>query len=147
VLALDNVIDQTTGTVRLRSQFTNDDNTLFPGQFVNVRLLVDTLKGKTLIPTAAIQRNAQAEFVYIVKSDQTVEMRNIQTDITDGDTTAIEGVQPGETLVTDNFNRIQDKAKVAPRKPEEAGGKAGSRGRRGGDTNANAATNGGDGRQ
>jgi multidrug efflux system membrane fusion protein len=119
VLALDNVIDPTTGTLRIKSIFTNEDNALFPSQFVNIKLLIDTLHGKTLIPTVAVQRNAQSAFVYVIKADQTVEMRTIKTDVTDGDTTAVEGVNPGEVIVTDNFNRLQDGAKVAERKPGE----------------------------
>ncbi len=117
VLALDNLIDTATGTIRLKSIFTNADNALFPNQFVNVRLLVDTLTNKTLIPSSAVQRNAQSAFVFVVKSDETVEMRTVQTDVTDGETTSVEGVKPGEVVVTDNFNRLQDKARVAPRKP------------------------------
>jgi len=119
VLALDNVIDAATGTVRLKSIFTNADNALFPNQFVNVNLLLDTLHGKTLIPTSSVQRNAQSAFVYVLKPDETVEMRTIQTDVTDGETTAVEGLSPGEAIVTDNFNRLQDKAKVSERKPGE----------------------------
>jgi membrane fusion protein, multidrug efflux system len=119
VLALDNVIDPTTGTVRLKSIFTNADYALFPSQFVNVKLLIDTLHGKTLIPTVAIQRNAQAAFVYVMKPDSTVHMQNIITDETDGDTTAVEGINPGDAIVTDNFNRLQDGVKVTERKPGE----------------------------
>jgi multidrug efflux system membrane fusion protein len=115
VLALDNVIDSTTGTLRIKSIFTNEDNALFPSQFVNVKLLIDTLHDKTLIPTSAVQRNAQDSFVYVFKPDQTVEMRSIKTDVTDGDTTAVEGLSPGEIIVTDNFNRLQNGAKVAER--------------------------------
>jgi multidrug efflux system membrane fusion protein len=86
---------------------------------VNVNLLLDTLHGKTLIPTSSVQRNAQSAFVYVLKPDETVEMRTIQTDVTDGETTAVEGLSPGEAIVTDNFNRLQDKAKVSERKPGE----------------------------
>ena len=122
VLALDNLIDSTTGTIRLRSVFSNEDNALFPNQFVNVQLLIDTLRDKTLIPASAVQRSAQAAFVYVVKSDETVEMRTIKTDATDGNVIAVDGLQPGELIVTDNFNRLQDGAKISERKAEESGG-------------------------
>ena len=77
LLTLDNVIDTTTGTLRLKAIFDNKDNALFPSQFVNVKLLVDTQHNVTLIPTPAIQRNAQGAFVYVIKSDQTASMRTI----------------------------------------------------------------------
>lgn len=130
VLALDNLIDTTTGTIRLKSVFSNEDNTLFPNQFVNVQLLIDTLKDKTLIPASAVQRSAQSAFVYVVKPDETVEMRTIKTDATDGNVTAVEGLQPGEPIVTDNFNRLADGAKISERKPGESGeGKPGGAGK------------------
>ncbi len=121
VLALDNQIDSTTGTVRLRSLFTNADNALFPNQFVNVKLLIDTLRGKTLIPSVAVQRNAQAAYVYVVGTNETAQMRPIKTQVTDGDTTEVEGVNPGDVIVTDNFNRLQDGARISERKPGAGG--------------------------
>lgn len=123
IMALDSQIDVTTGTIRLRSVFTNEDNALFPNQFVNVSLLLDTLTNKTLIPSYAVQRNVQAAYAYVVKSDETVEMRSITTDATDGNVTAVEGLNPGETIVTDNFNRLTDGAKVSVRQPNEGGEK------------------------
>lgn len=130
VLALDNLIDSTTGTIRIRSVFSNEDNALFPNQFVNAQLLIDTLHGKTLIPAYAVQRNAQTAFVYVVKPDETVEMRTIKTEATDGNVTAVDGLQPGELIVTDNFNRLSDGAKISERKPGEgAEGKPGGAGR------------------
>lgn len=130
VLALDNLIDSTTGTIRLKSVFSNEDNTLFPNQFVNVQLLIDTLKDKTLIPASAVQRNAQAAFVYVVKSDETVEMRTVKTEATDGNITAVDGLQPGELIVTDNFNRLSDGAKISERKADGSGeGKPGDTGK------------------
>jgi multidrug efflux system membrane fusion protein len=75
----DNVIDITTGTVKLRAVFDNKDDTLFPNQFVNVRLLVDTVKDATVVPVAAIQRGQPGTFVYLVKADDTVEIRVVET--------------------------------------------------------------------
>ena len=125
VLALDNMIDPLTGTIRLKAIFTNEADALFPNQFVNAKLLIDTLHGQNLVPEAAIQRNGQTTFVYVVKPDGTVEMRTIKAGATDSGTTAVEGVKPGEVLATDNFNRLQDGVKVTPRKPEDATKKAG----------------------
>jgi multidrug efflux system membrane fusion protein len=120
ILALDNLIDSGTGTIRLKAIFTNEDNALFPNQFVNAKLLIDTLHGQTLIPASAVQRNGQATFVYVLTGTNTVAMRTVKVGITDGDTTAVEGVKAGEVLVTDNFNRLQDGIKVSQRKPEDS---------------------------
>ena len=125
VLALDNIIDSGTGTVRLKALFTNADNALFPSQFVNVRLLIDTLRGQTLIPASVIQRNGTATFVYVLDEDDVVEMRTVKVGITDGDTAAVEGVNPGEVLAADNFNRLQDGTPVRPRGTNDAPKKAG----------------------
>jgi multidrug efflux system membrane fusion protein len=122
VSALDNQIDATTGTVRLRAVFANQNAILFPNQFVNAKMLVSTEHGAILIPNAAIQRNGDKAYVYVVKPDQTVEMRNITTGITDGNVTAVTGVQPGETLVTDGFDKLQDGAKVAVQQNGGSGG-------------------------
>jgi membrane fusion protein, multidrug efflux system len=113
LLALDNQIDPTTGTVRLKGAFTNEDNLLFPNQFVNARLLVTTEHGATLVPTGAIQRNAQGPFVYVVETNQTVAMRPVTVGTTDGNVTAVEGVEPGEVIAANNFNRLQEGAKEA----------------------------------
>jgi multidrug efflux system membrane fusion protein len=125
VLALDNQIDTGTGTIRIKAVFTNEDNALFPNQFVNAKLLIDTLHNQTLIPSAVVQRNGQAAFVFVVKPDSTVEMRTITLGTTDGNTTAVTGVKPGEALAADNFNRLQDKVKVTQRKPEDVKKKSG----------------------
>jgi multidrug efflux system membrane fusion protein len=129
VLALDNQIDSNTGTVRLRSLFANEDNALFPNQFVNVSLLIDTLRNKTLIPASAVQRNAQVAFVYVV-TNETAQMRTIKVDATDGNVAAVDGLQPGETIVTDNFNRLQDGAKISERKPGDNENRASGAGAR-----------------
>ena len=117
LLTVDNEIDATTGTVRLKALFPNDDNALFPNQFVNARLLVETQHEATLIPTMAIQRNAQGAFVYLVKPDQTVAMHTISVGTTDGDMTAVEGLKAGDVIAADNFDRLRDGVKIAARDP------------------------------
>jgi len=113
--AVDNQIDQTTGTVRLRAVFPNQEDALFPSQFVNARLLVDTLRNTVLVPTAAIQRSPTATFVYRVKPDRTVESRNVVVQLTEGDTTALRGgLAPGDVVVTDGVDRLRPGMKVAP---------------------------------
>jgi multidrug efflux system membrane fusion protein len=119
VLALDNLIDVGTGTIKIKSIFTNENNALFPNQFVNAKLLIETLHNQTLIPASTIQRNGQSSFVYVLTETNTVEMRPVKIGATDGDSTAVEGVRPGEALAADNFNRLQDGSQVAPRKPED----------------------------
>ncbi len=118
VLTIDNQIDTTTGTVKVRATFSNRDFKLFPNEFVNAKLLVRTLDNVNLIPTAAIQRNSDVAFVYVVNpTTKAVQSRNINIATTDGDTAAVTGVSPGETLVTDGFDRLQDGVKVVIRKP------------------------------
>lgn len=124
LLTLDNVIDTTTGTLKLKAIFPNTDNALFASQFVNARLLVDTLHNAVLIPTPAIQRNAQGAFVYVIKSDQTAAIRSLTPGATDGAVTAVDGLQPGETIAINGFDKLQDGAKVtvrAPKNPNDAG--------------------------
>jgi multidrug efflux system membrane fusion protein len=123
LLTLDNVIDPTTGTLKLKAIFDNRDGALFPSQFVNVRLLVDTQHNVTLVPTPAIQRNAQGAFVYVIKSDQTASMRTITLGTTDGNVTAVQGVEPQEVVAVNGFDKLQDGAKVSVRKP--SGGASG----------------------
>lgn len=113
LLALDNQIDPTTGTVRLKGVFTNEDNALFPNQFVNARLLVTTERDATLVPSVAIQRNAQGAFVYIVGTNQTVAMRPVTPGPSDGNLTAVQGVEPGDVIASNNFNRLQEGAKIS----------------------------------
>ena len=112
LLTLDNQIDTTTGTVKLKAIFPNTDASLFPNQFVNSRLLVDTEHDVTLIPTAAIQRNAQGAFVYVIQSDQTASLRNITVGTTDRDKVAVQGVQPDEVIAVNGFDKLQNGAKV-----------------------------------
>ena len=113
---IDNQIDPSTGTVKVKAVFSNADSELFPNQFVNARLLVDTLHGATLVPNAAIQHSPQSAFVYVVKADQTVEVRNVEVKLTEGNETAIaKGVNPGEIVVTDGVDKLQPGTKVIAR--------------------------------
>src|SRR5450830_1531654 len=115
LLTIDNQVDATTGTVKLKAQFPNTDFALFPNQFVNIRMLLDTRQGATVIPSAAIQRGSKGLFVYVVKQDNTVTVRNIKTGPTEGDVTAVEdGVASGETVVVDGIDRLREGAKVEP---------------------------------
>ena len=115
LLTVDNQIDPTTGTVKLKAQFSNDDYTLFPNQFVNVRMLVNVKKGATVIASAAIQRGTQGIFVYVMKPDQTVTVRQVKTGPTQGDETAIDtGLAPDELVVVDGTDKLREGAKVEP---------------------------------
>ena len=113
LLTLDNQIDPTTGTIKLKAIFPNSNGELFANQFVNARLLVDTTQGAILIPASAIQRNAQGAFVYVIKPDNTATIRTVTVGTTDGDTVAVQGIQPGETVATKGFEKLQDGARVA----------------------------------
>jgi multidrug efflux system membrane fusion protein len=112
--AIDSQIDPSSGTVRFKATFPNDDEALFPNQFVNARVLVDTLRGTVTVPTAALQRGPQSTFVYVVKPDSTVELRQVSAGPAEGDSTSItSGLAAGETLVTDGVDKLQPGAKVA----------------------------------
>jgi multidrug efflux system membrane fusion protein len=119
LVAIDNQVDPGTGTVRLKALFTNEDKALFPNQFVNAQLLVDTLKGAVIVPTAAVQRSPQGAFVYVVKGDGTVELKVVEVQGTDGDDTAVsKGLSGGETVVTDGLEKLRPGSKVAlPKAP------------------------------
>ena len=117
LLTLDNSVDTTTGTIRLRAQFANDDLTLFPNQFVNARLLLDTLKNVTLLPTSAIQRNAQGPFVYLIKPDQTATLHSIKVGVTEGNVTSVEGVNPGDVVAASGFDKLTDGSRIRIRTP------------------------------
>jgi multidrug efflux system membrane fusion protein len=121
VLAIDSQIDIATGTVRVRATYPNRDNVLFPNEFVNARLLVKTLMGVNIIPTAAIQRNNDIAFVYVVNTNGTVKSQNVNVATTDGNNAAVTGVVPGQTVVTDGFDKLQDGAKVVVRQPRQGG--------------------------
>jgi multidrug efflux system membrane fusion protein len=116
VSTYDNEIDLTTGTFKIRAQFANPDGALFPNQFVNIKLLVDTMSGATLAPNAAVQVGASGSFVYVVKSDSTVAVRKVTTGPADAKNTVIlSGLTAGENVVTDGVDRLRDGAKVVVR--------------------------------
>jgi membrane fusion protein, multidrug efflux system len=120
--ALDNEIDPTTGTLKLRATFDNEQGTLFPNQFINVRLLVDRKQGVTVVPTAAVQRNAQATYVYAVKPDSTVTVRPITTGTTEGeDTEVVTGLAPDEVVVMTGVDKLQEGSKVNAQIPSTTG--------------------------
>lgn len=111
--SLDNLIDTTTGTVKIRAVFDNSENTLFPNQFVNVKLLLMMVRGTTLASAQAIQHGPTGPFVYVISSSQTAEVRPVKVGITNGRETAIEGVKPGEEIAISGFDKLQNGAKVA----------------------------------
>ena len=111
LLSLDNQIDTTTGTIKARASFTNKDLLLYPNEFVNTRLLTTTLHNATLIPSSAIQHNGQIAFVYVLQND-VAHLKNIKPGITDGGTTQVDGLNPGDVLANSSFEKLQDKAKV-----------------------------------
>lgn len=125
LLTLDNQIDTTTGTVKARASFANKDSSLFPNQFVNARLLVKTLFGATLIPTAAIQHNGQAAFVYVLANNK-AHMRPITEGVIDGQRAQVERINPGDVLATSSFDKLQDGAAVAIHNRQTAANSSGS---------------------
>jgi membrane fusion protein, multidrug efflux system len=127
--SVDSQIDTTTGTIKLKAIFPNTDESLFPQQFVNVVLLLDTLHGATLIPQAAIQRGAPGTYVYLVNADQTVNVRTVTLGPGDATNIAItQGLQPGDTVVVDGADKLKDGAKVVPRQATGGAGAAGAAG-------------------
>jgi multidrug efflux system membrane fusion protein len=113
LLTIDNQVDPTTGTVKFKAVFENRDNTLFPNQFVNARLLFDTRHRSVIIPTAALQRSPQSTYVYVVSQEHTVKMRNIVTTLSEGDNAAVDsGLAPGELVVVDGLDKLQDGTRV-----------------------------------
>jgi len=125
LLTVDNQIDPATGTVRLRAMFPNKENELFPNQFVNAQLLLDTKYGATIVPQAAIQRSPKGAFVYVVKADKTAEMRPVSPGPSEGEDISVEGLAPGESVVVEGADRLRDGIKVeiqgqAQNKPRKA---------------------------
>jgi multidrug efflux system membrane fusion protein len=111
--AIDNEIDPTTGTLRLRATFENEGGTMFPNQFINVRLLVEEKRGVTLVPTAAVQRNAQATYVFLVKPDKSVTSRPVTMGTTEGDESEItSGLTAGDVVVVTGVDKLQEGSKV-----------------------------------
>lgn len=114
--AIDNQVDPATGTVKLKALFPNEDDTLFPNQFVNARLLVETLRGATLVPAAALQRGPESSFVWVVQADSTVGLRIVQPGPSQGDVVVVaSGLEPGELVVTDGIDKLSPSAKVTVR--------------------------------
>ena len=108
LLTVDNEIDPNSGTAKLKALFDNHDEALFPNQFVNVRLLLDTKRGEVIVPSAAIQRGSQGTYVYVIKADGTVDLRPVKVGIVEGDNTSVDsGLEAGEAVVTDGADKIQ----------------------------------------
>ena len=119
LLSMDNQIDTSTGTIRLRAEFANDDRALYPNQFVNVRMIVDTQPDATLVPSAAIQRGSPGTFVYTVKDDKTVSVQVVNLGPVQGEVTAIaSGIEPGAVVVVDGADKLREGAKVELITPE-----------------------------
>jgi multidrug efflux system membrane fusion protein len=115
LVTIDNEIDPTTGTYKLKSIFSNEDNGLFPNQFVNVHLLVDTKRNLTIVPAAAIQRGPQGTYVYAVGSDNIVKIRTVTIAQTTGNSIGLSnGLNPGDVVVIDGQDKLQDGSKVVP---------------------------------
>jgi multidrug efflux system membrane fusion protein len=113
LLTLNNAIDPTTGTNKYKAVFENEDRTLWPNQFVNVRLLLETKQNVVTVPVAALQHGTQGTFAFVVKPDSTVEVRTLKVGVTEGNVAAIEsGLNPGELVVTDGQDKLQPGAKV-----------------------------------
>lgn len=124
---IDNQIDPTTGTVKLKAAFQNKGNELFPNQFVNARLLVEMKKDVILVPSSAVQRGQKGTLVYVVKSDNTVESRTVAVGAAQGDQTAISsGLEAGEAVVVDGAERLKEGSRVEVKDPEKRENKSGS---------------------
>jgi multidrug efflux system membrane fusion protein len=121
LLTIDNQIDPTTGTAKLKAVFENSERVLWPNQFVNIKLLLETRKDNTVVPAAAIQRGPQGSFAYVVKADKTVEMRPVQVSFTQGNLTSVSGgLNPGEQVVTDGQDKLQSGSRVEIRGEQAA---------------------------
>jgi multidrug efflux system membrane fusion protein len=113
LLTIDNQIDTTTGTYKLKAVFNNDKSDLFPNQFVNIHLLVDTKRNVTIIPTPAIQRGPQGTYVYVVEKDNSVKIQQVNVLLSSSNSVGIgSGLQPGDVVVTDGTDKLQDGSKV-----------------------------------
>jgi multidrug efflux system membrane fusion protein len=119
--AVSNQMATATGTVTLRATFANDDEALFPSEFVNVKLLVDTMQNAVLVPTAAVQSGAPGDFVYLVNPNSTVSVHKVRLGPSDGKNTVIvSGLAAGNQVVTDGTDRLNDGAKIEPAHPKAA---------------------------
>ena len=127
LLTVDNQIDPATGTIKLKAQFPNEDGSLFPNQFINLRLRLDTLREATIVPSAAVQRGVQGTFVYVLKDDKTVALRPVKVGASEGENVTVDsGVSPGEVVVVEGSDRLRDGAKAEV--PNPASRAAGSEG-------------------
>jgi multidrug efflux system membrane fusion protein len=121
LLTIDNAIDPTTGTVKVKAQFPNDDDALFPNQFVNARLLLDVRRNATLVPGVAVRRGTQGAFVYVVTPAQTAQARPVQVGVSEGTDTSIDhGISPGDVVVVDGADSLRDGMPVTPKTPGRA---------------------------
>ena len=151
VVVIDNQVDQTTGTVKLKAEFPNTDLQLWPGQFVNVRVLIDTLRQVVVVPTAAVQRGPNGTFVYVLKDESTVAVRPVSvTQQDDVQTVVADGLAAGERVVTTGFARLTEGTAVTVSSAEGAGQITpsgprpdGSRGKRGGERAKRSSSAGG----
>jgi multidrug efflux system membrane fusion protein len=142
LLTIDNTIDPGTGTARFKAEFGNADNSLFPNQFVNARLLIETRRGAVIAPAAAVQHSPDSSFVYVVKEDKTVEMRTVTPGPVQGDDALIEkGLAAGEIVVTDGVDKLQNGTRVEARDAKSGAGPGGNPGR-----GSNSGGGAGDGR-
>jgi multidrug efflux system membrane fusion protein len=133
LLTADNQIDPTTGTIKLKAQFPNEDGSLFPNQFINLRLHLDTLHEATIIPSAAVQRGVQGTFVYVLKEDKTVALRPIKVGASEGENVMVDsGVSPGEVVVVEGSDRLRDGAKAEVPDPASRAGASGGGAPKGG---------------
>jgi multidrug efflux system membrane fusion protein len=126
LLTIDNAIDPSTGTVKVKAQFPNDDDALFPNQFVNARLLLDVRRNATLVPGSAVRRGTQGAFVYVVTPAQTAQARPVQVGVSEGGDTAIDhGVAPGDVVVVDGADSLRDGMPVTAKTPARAAAEQG----------------------
>ena len=132
LIAVDNQIDTTTGTVKGRAQFDNKNNELFPNEFVNTRLLVNTLMGVTLVPSSAVQQNGSSSFVYVIQGDF-AHLRAVKPGVTDAGNTQVDGVNPGEIVANSGFDKLQDNARVSV---DNGNGQQGGQNNQGGSGNS-----------
>ena len=146
LLSVDNQIDPTTGTVKLKAQFANADYALFPNQFVNTRMLIDVRRQVVIIPTPGVQRGTQGTFVYVVRPDSTVALRLVSVGQVQGeDSEILTGLQAGEVVVTDGADKLRDGGKVEVAQKDGAAQKGGARGGTGGMRGSDGGGGGGDG--
>src|SRR6202020_1670452 len=126
---IDNTIDQSTGTSKLKAVFENNDNALFPNQFVNVRLLIDTKRGAIIVPAAAVQRGPQGTFTYVVDKDKKAEVRPITVGTTEGNDVQVEkGLEVADLVVVDGADKLQDGSKMDVKMANDPGPGAGAPG-------------------